>query len=274
MEDRLQTLADTFAVSLWAYAVMGNHLHVVVQVLPEVSAVWSDREVAERWAQLFPRQDLNPDVYVEVLSARADRIALLRARLADLSWFMRCLSEPIARRANREDGCTGRFWEGRFRCQALLDDTAVVAAMAYVDLNPVRAEMCDTLEASDHTSAKLRLQEIERAPRLAHVALGAISGIRGRAVLRMSQSEYLGLLDFTGRQIRAGKPGAISGPTPAVLSRMGRKSAQWQNQVLATGSGFHRAIGEVDSLIEKAKAMGQSWLRGIGVARRLAVDGR
>jgi hypothetical protein len=270
-EDRLHALADIFAVSLWAYAVMSNHLHVVVQVVPEVAASWSDREVADRWVRLFPREDLNPELRVDVLSAHADRIALLRARLSDLSWFMRCLSEPIARRANQEDRCTGRFWEGRFRCQALLDDTAVLAALAYVDLNPVRAGMCDTLEASDHTSAKARLQELEQQPYRASFPLAALSGIRGHAVLRMSQSEYLRLLDFTGRQIRAGKRGAISGQIPTALRRLGRKPEQWQDRVLATGSGFQRAMGEVDSLIEKAKAMGQNWLRGIGTARRLAL---
>ncbi len=142
--------------------------------------------------------------------------------------------------------------------------------MAYVDLNPVRAGMCDSLEDSSHTSAKARLQEIEREPKHAEVPLGALSGIRGLSVIRMSQFEYLGLLEFTGRQIRADKRGAISGPIPTALRRMGRKPEQWQSQVLATGSGFHRAMGELDSLIEKAKAMGQNWLRGIGTARRLA----
>lgn len=252
---------------------MSNHLHVVVQLLPDVAAQWSDREVAARWVRLFPREDMNPETRADALSRHADRIALLRGRLADLSWFMRCLSEPIARRANKEDSCTGRFWEGRFKCQALLDDSAVLAAMAYVDLNPVRARMCDTLEESHHTSAQLRLKEIETEPGQATRPLGPISGMRGLAVLRMSQSEYLCLLDFTGRQIRAGKRGAIAGPAPAALRRLGRKPEQWSNQVLATGSGFCRAIGEVDSLIEKAKAMGQNWLRGMGTARRLSVAG-
>ena len=269
VEGRLHELSGLFSVSLWAYAVMSNHLHVVVQVLPDVAATWSDREVAERWVRLFPREDLNPEIRADVLSMHADRIALLRARLSDLSWFMRCLSEPIARRANKEDTCTGRFWEGRFKCQALLDDTAVLAAMAYVDLNPVRAKMCNTLEDSHHTSACLRLKEIEEEVQRATIPLGPIAGMRGLAVLRMSQSEYLDLLDFTGRQIRFGKRGAIAGPAPKVLHRMGRKPEQWSNQVMATGSGFQRAIGEVDSLIEKAKAMGQNWLRGLGTARRL-----
>lgn len=144
--------------------------------------------------------------------------------------------------------------------------------MAYVDLNPVRAKMCDTLEDSHHTSARQRLKKLAEEPKHATLALGPISGMPGFAVLRMSQSEYLELLDFTGRQIRAGKRGVVTGQSPAGLRRIGRNPEPWSNQVMATGSGLQRAIGEVHSLIEKAKAMGQNWLRGIGTARRLGLS--
>jgi len=88
------------------------------------------------------------------------RIAALRERLGSVSWFLRCLNEPIVRRANFEDGCKGRFWEGRYKFQALLDQAAIAACMAYVDLNPIRAGMARDLTESDHTSIKRRLDAV------------------------------------------------------------------------------------------------------------------
>jgi hypothetical protein len=270
VEDRIHELAGIFGVAIWGYAVMSNHLHVVLQTVPETVARWSDDEVAARWMRLYPRQDQNPEMRAEVLAGNVERIKELRERLANLSWFMRCLSEPIARAANREDICKGRFWEGRFKCQSLLDDNAVLAAMAYVDLNPVRAKICDTLEASKHTSVRERLTEIEQESAAADRPLAPIAGIRGLSVLRMTQAEYLSLVDYTGRRIRADKRGAIEGPAPAALVRLGYRPETWTRQVLAVKSDYSRAMGAVECLIEKAAAMGQSWLRGIGVARRLA----
>ena len=272
VEDRLQALAELFAVAVWGYAVMSNHLHLVVQLLPEVAAGWSDAEVAERWLRLFPRAEDTEALHqqrIQALTGQPERIAILRARLADLSWLMRCLSEPIARRANREDQCTGRFWEGRYHCQALLDDRAVLAAMAYADLNPVRARLCETLAEAAHTSAKRRLAEIEQTPAQSRSALGPIMGVSGRGVLGLNQAEYLQLLDWTGRQLHPGKHGVIDGPAPPTLARFGPNPQQWTRQVQAVGSDFHRAIGSVEQLLEKARAMGQRWLQGIGAARGL-----
>jgi hypothetical protein len=206
----------------------------------------------------------------EVLAGNDERIKVLRERLSNLSWFMRCLVEPIARAANKEDICKGRFWEGRFKALSLLDDNALLAAMAYVDLNPVRAKICDTLEASVHTSARHRLTEIEQESAAADRPLAPIAGIRGLCVLQMTQAEYLSLVDYTGRQIRADKRGAIEGPAPAALARLGYRPETWTRQVLAVKSDFSRAMGAVECLVEKAAEMGQRWLRGIATARWLA----
>ena len=133
----------------WRYRptrVMSNHLHLVLRTRPDWVESWSDGEVAVRWLRLFSKsraaddKKTRPsDSEIKALTGNDQRMAELRLRLSSVSWFMRSLNEHVARLANREDGCKGRFWEGRFKCQALLDEAAVLACMAYVDLNPIRA---------------------------------------------------------------------------------------------------------------------------------------
>ena len=267
VEQRIAELAGVFAVAVWGYAVMSNHLHVVVELIPQVAAKWSADEVAARWLRLYRRRDVDADLRAEVLAGDPERIEVLRERLSSLSWFMRCVAEPIARRANREDGCKGHFWEARFKSQILLDETAVLSAMTYVDLNPVRAGICDSLEDSAHTSARLRLDAIAHDCQKAGTPLAPILGLRGFGVMSIRQSDYLELVNHTGRQIHPGKRGVISGPPPIAMSLMKFNADGWKRQVLAVGNGYFRAIGDAEALVEKAREIEQHWLRGIGVAR-------
>src|SRR5512139_307900 len=144
--ERLQFLATVFAIEVCAYAILENHYHTLLRIRPDIVAALSDREVAIRWLTLFPRRDgpngiaLPPsELQICALTACPERIAELRRRLCSLSWFMGRLNEFIARKANKEDGVKGRFWESRFKCQALLDDASILTCMVYVDLNPIRA---------------------------------------------------------------------------------------------------------------------------------------
>lgn len=135
IEERLHRLSECFAIAIHAYAIMSNHLHIVIQVIPELIETWSDGDIAARWLRLFPSaNDDDIDLKRKRMLADPARLSVIRSRLSNLSWFMRCLAEPIARRANREDDCKGRFWEGRYKCQVLCDERALLAAMAYVDL--------------------------------------------------------------------------------------------------------------------------------------------
>jgi hypothetical protein len=187
--------------------------------------------------------------------------------LADLSWFMRCLNEPIARSANGEDGCTGRFWEGRFKCQALLDERAVLSAMAYVDLNPIRAGMTTRLERSRHTSVRQRIQTCHRDDRQLQQPLAPLIGVG--PILPLNQGEYLALVHWTGQQLRPGKRGVIPKDAPLAITKTGIRPEHWPTQVKAVGSSYWRAIGSVEQLMAKAEALGLRWLKGIGTARRL-----
>jgi hypothetical protein len=174
-------LVSHFAVEVLAYAVMSNHSHFVLWVRPSVAAGWSVEEVARRWLSVFGKRVDGPteqDILQAV--ANAERIEVWRGRLGDVSWFMRCLNEWLARKANAEDECTGRFWEGRFTSQLIEDEGALLACMAYVDLNPLRARMAESLEESRLTSVHDRICA-KRARRMIQESGGRIqeSGQKG-----------------------------------------------------------------------------------------------
>lgn len=270
--ERLHLLGSCFAIAVHAYAVMSNHLHVVVQLTPASAAAWSDEDVANRWLRLFPSGDAETTVLESKrhsLLADPGRLGVIRSRLGDLSWFMRCLAEPIARRANSEDGCKGRFWEGRYKCQLLCDERALIAAMAYVDLNPIRAGLSDRLEPSTRTSACERIAASQPAPELLSQPLQPVIGMLPNP-LNLSTADYLQILDWTGRVLVPGKCGVIAAHAPAVLSTIDRTPERWALRVRGYGSGWMRVAGSAQDLIACAERLGQRWLKGIRFAVRLA----
>lgn len=163
--ERMLALARCFAVEIDAYAVMSNHFHLVVHYDPKANESWTPEEVAARWVEAFPptrrgavAEELKAEAQ-ELLLGDPERLARARRTLGSLSCFMQHLKQPIAKRANDEDGCKGHFFEQRFYSGALLSEEAVLAAMAYVDLNPVRAKLARRLEQCEHTSISARLLE-------------------------------------------------------------------------------------------------------------------
>ncbi len=271
IEQRIRLVAECFAVAIDAYAVMSNHLHLVLRIEPGETLRWTEDEVAARWVRLFPpREDSEAAIEAKCRRLLTDpqRIRMLRERLGSLSWLMRCLVEPIARRANREDGCKGRFWEGRYKCQALCDERSILAAMAYVDLNPIRAGMADRLETSAHTSAAERASQARKDPASASSPLKPVAGSL-RPTFDLTVADYLQILDWTGRQLAQGKRGRISPDAPAVLSTIDHEGTRWTTRVAAFGSGWHRAAGSAQDLMALAERMGQQWLAGLRLALKL-----
>lgn len=272
VEERLHRLGECFAIAIHAYAIMSNHLHVVVQIDPTAASAWSDDEVAARWLGLFPPADPEANAVEfkrKCLLADPARLGVFRQRLGDLSWFMRCLAEPIARRANREDGCKGRFWEGRYKCQLLCDERALLAAMAYVDLNPVRAGLTERLDASTHTSVHQRIAASHATPESLAQSLRPVIGTLPFA-LSLSTADYLQILDWTGRVLAPGKRGIIAEQAPALLSTFDGTPDRWAMRVRGYGSGWARAAGSVQDLTAWAERLGQRWLKGIRFALQLA----
>ena len=166
--ERLSFLTQIFAINISAYAVMSNHFHLVLHVDRARAANWSNDEVLRRWTRLYKgplliQRHLAGQVLSDAEQAQLDELANgIRENLISISRFMACLNEYIARRANREDKSKGRFWEGRFKSQALLDVAALLSCMAYVDLNPVRAGLANGLRDSNYTSVQDRILVVER----------------------------------------------------------------------------------------------------------------
>lgn len=128
-----------------------------------MAAEWTNQEVVERWHRWFSGSSISQQFALGATLTKPEKnllskdITPWRQRLIDISWFMRLVNESIARRANSEDKCTGHFWEGRFKSQALLDDKALLACMAYVDLNPVRVGIAKTPETSEFSCVQQQI---------------------------------------------------------------------------------------------------------------------
>ncbi|WP_216646272.1 transposase [Microbulbifer sp. THAF38] len=224
----MHNLAEVFALDLAAYAVMSNHYHMVLYIDKKSVDKWSLFEVIDRWQKIFKASSLaqrypNGDILDRCELKALKEVALKwRERLTDISWFMRCLNGPIARQANAEDQCTGRFWEGRFKSQALLDERAPAACIAYVDLNPIRANMAKTPEDSDNISIQkhIRAAILGEQPKKLLPLVGS-ERLNMPKELPFRLDHYLELVDWSGRHLDLRKRGAITENTPPVLKRLG-----------------------------------------------------
>lgn len=245
--DRIKLAADAFAIKVCAYAVMSNHYHVVLEVRPEISAAWDEDTVLLQWSKLYAT-DAKATASLKAAGAVGlyeKRLQKIRSHLGDISWFMKSINEWIARRANRDDEKRGRFWDGRFGSQALLDETAVLSAMAYVDLNPIRAGICETPEASDYTSIQSRIQAYavkhSQPAEIVPLSVGQDDAIQ------FSVEDYLQLIDTTGRCLLKNK-GYIPQTLAPLLDRLQVEEQGWMTLMRTLETSFSYAVGHHEAL--------------------------
>ena len=266
--ERLELLCSVFAVELCSFAVMHNHYHLVVRLAPSKADSWTQDEVLARWERLYGiptpvSLGLAPDAGKAQRELALELIETRRGRLADLSWFMKCLNEYIARRANLEDRCTGSFWEGRYKSQALLDERALLTCMAYVDLNPIRAGMAESLEDSDYTAIQSRIGAIcGRSTRLPLVPFED-QHEPTESPLPYYQCHYLELVDWTGRAMRKEKRGSIPEELEPILEQLGFDEVAWLEGIKLFGKPKYQAIGSANQIRQMAQTNHRSWYRGI-----------
>ncbi len=283
--DKLRELAQIFAIEVCAYAVMSNHYHLVLKINNEYSKLMSDDEVIDRWMRLFNGNVLiNQFLKGECksqgeLDKVQETISIWRERLSDISWFMRCLNETIARQANAEDNCKGRFWEGRFKSQALLNEQALLSCMIYVDLNPIRAGLSDNLEDSDFTSIQQRIiaysnqlnekkDSIKNKSKPIKLA-GFTNGSNIRKGIPYSLKDYFELTDWTGRAIRDDKRGYIPDKEPKILGKLGIDIDIWLGSVKEYGESYRTFVGSEQELKNVCEHTGKKWLAGVKKYRQL-----
>ena len=274
IEERLELLAAQFAVSVCGFAVMDNHLHVLVRLDPAQIAAWSAEEVVRRWIAVYPPRKVDLDdpavaqKWLRHAAKDTKQVERWRKRLGDLGWFMKSLKEPLSRLANKEDGCKGTFWESRYKSIAILDEEALLATCAYIDLNPVAAGVAATPETSKHTSLRQRVQHARASGKLESLKAAAAGSIAGsRAAGRLEESHwlcpledrrrkgseregmlenfslgtYLLLVDFSSRLCREGKA-RVSPEVAGIFQRLGTSAEFWSGQ-LTKLFGRERLLG-------------------------------
>ena len=275
--ERLALLAEIFAIDVASFAIMANHYHLVLRVDCDKAKMWNDLTVANHWDKIYSwpllvhRYFRGKGGVAEHTEAQAI-IETWRQRLFDISWFMRCLNEHLAHRANQEDQCTGRFWQDRYTSQALLDVAAVLTCMSYVDLNPIRAGIAKTPEAYDHTSVQQRIEQLqaktEQSRKTESSTTAPTSIVELMPLVKTASDtdpnaigyslrDYLELVDWAGRSIRSDKRGAIDHTSPPILQRLGINADEFLDHVLIykDKTTYPLATGPIDKL----KALAQHW---------------
>jgi REP element-mobilizing transposase RayT len=279
--ERMALLTEVFAVDIAAYAVMSNHYHLVLYVNVARASAWSDNEVMQRWTRIFKGPKLVQQHLAGASLNTFEKVQLqqiithLRAKLASLSKFMSCMNYYIACKANSEDGCTGRFWEGRFKSQALLDEAAMLSCMAYVDLNPVRAGIASNLKDSNFTSIQDRIRQLQQVtqgnkelsknsqtfpkPRLMPFS-EKLHHSDPFTTIPYNLKDYLQLTDWTGRLVRPHKKASIPQGTPTLLAALGLSESQWslltlqiQKQSICMFNGLER-LAQFEKRVAKHRA--------------------
>ena len=298
----IREAAEAFAVEVLAYAVMSNHLHIVVHMTPSAARTWTAADVSARWHMAHPQLTDEgfqpwPAEHIEARAKDQTWCETAQERLKSLSWFMKCIKERLARVANREDKCTGHFWEGRFQSVPLLDAPAVVACMAYVDLNPIRAAICEKPEDSPHTSVRDRCEARQRYHKavksLETLPLGPDEKVQAEAIkakgsqagmwiaklpesrenctaferdealeaFPLTRDEYLDLVDQTGRMVRDDKRGAIPPHLQKILERLDLDVNRWLTLMAGGGSlSWGSGIGKLAARAAEAVRRKGKWI--------------
>ena len=291
IEDQLRHLAAHFGIDLLGFAILSNHFHLILRSRPDCVETWDDTEVARRWLMLCPvRKDADGraeepnEMELNMTRNDPDRLKMIRTRLSDISWWMRLLCQQIAVRANHEDSEVGKFFQSRYRAVRLLDEQAILACAAYVDLNPIRAAMAETLESSDFTSVQRRIEALDQPASVASAQADSSPAAVAANDVEQSPSGELSSNPVSARQSpdqflsplsldeRSGQLGAVpnhegfrcsdKGFLPVSLADY-LKLLDWTGRQLANGKRG-RIPNSVAPILERLKLDRKTWCELVG----------
>ncbi len=282
-------LSQIFYIGIDAFAIMDNHMHVVVETKYLEADSADAEDIAFRWLYLHPKKRDKKGLpippsrdEIKKFIKNSEEIEAVRAKLRDLSYYMKELNQTIAKKINKEDETMGRFWQGRFNSIYLPEEGAVLKCMMYVDLNEVRALIAKSPECSKFSSCYRRIkaefarEKLKKEPnneiareesKLDNWLEPVFNTKKKRGYLNITFNEYLELLDWTGRQIMDNKRGAISESLEPILKRVGLKSDKWIDTFLSFGKDFKRVAGSEEAIRKHANDVHKNWFQGIGCAR-------
>ena len=267
IENKLFELTAIFSIDIAAYAIMHNHYHLVLHIDNQTSQSWSIGQVFEHYSQLhfipvlvqnFLNNQTQSQVELDIVHLLADEY---RERLSSISWFMRCLNQSIARKANLEDNVTGHFWQNRFKSQALLDEAALLTCMAYVDLNPIRAGITDKPETSDFTSIQTRINQTKPINKTL-LPFSKTNIDLNDTNLPITKAAYFHLVDWTGRCIVSKKKGSIPSHIAPILERINLTENEWLRHTRYYEARFKHVAGTWESIKAAAKHFKRHWFQG------------
>ena len=207
-----------------------------------------------------PLAEKQREIKKQAIMANHEKLKEYRARLGSLSWFMSRLNEPLAKDSNEEDNVKGRFWESRYTSIALLDETAVLSCMAYVDLNPIRAGISDCVENSDYTSIQKRVKQPTN--RQLKQSVKSLAGNVKERTMVIKLEDYVLLVEWTGTAIAHPDKAAMPAQVASVLTRLNINHTQWTQQIKSYGSNYSRFVGCWHRIQAKTEELNQHWIQG------------
>ena len=132
--DTIKRFGKLYFVDILGFALMGNHFHLLVRMHPEFK--YKNEEIQKRINQFYNNHK----------TIHQTEVSKYREKLGYLSEFMKDIKQCFTRKYNKENKRRGFFWGQRFKSVIVENGETLINCLAYIDLNPVRANIVEKPE--------------------------------------------------------------------------------------------------------------------------------